>query len=79
MRATRYCRDSLAVERDDPDSHFLLSECYKRLFNQDNRREYLLQAKDNLEAVLRLNPDFEKAPESKKSLKQVTDLLTVVR
>ena len=41
--------------------HVLLAECYARLFSTDNRREYLLEARNNIESTLRINPNIDKA------------------
>jgi tetratricopeptide (TPR) repeat protein len=79
LHAIKFCNQSLGVEKDDPDSHLLLSECYAGMFSKDNRRDYLLGAKDNLEAVLRLNPNVDKGPQLRAKLKEITELLGVVR
>jgi tetratricopeptide (TPR) repeat protein len=79
LRAIKYCRSSLAAERDDPESLVLLGDCYMSLFNDDNRRAYLLEAKANFEAALRINPDMEQARELRRSLKEITELLGAVQ
>jgi len=79
LHAIKFCNQSLSVEKDDPDSFLLLSECYAQMFTRDNRRDYLLGAKDNLEAVLRVNPNIDKAPQLRGKLKEITELLGVVR
>jgi len=79
LHAIKFCNQSLSVEKDDPDSHLLLSQCYAGLFTRDNRRDYLLGAKDNLEAVLRLNPNIDQGPQLRAKLKEITELLGVVR
>jgi hypothetical protein len=57
----------------------MLAECYTRLFNNDNRRDYLLGAKNNLEAVLHINPNIETAGVLRQKLKEIDELLGVVR
>jgi tetratricopeptide (TPR) repeat protein len=79
LRAVKYCQASLATERDDPDTLVLLAECYTRLFNKDNRRAYLLEARGNLEAALRINPNIEQARALRQKLKEITEVLGVVR
>jgi tetratricopeptide (TPR) repeat protein len=79
LRAIKYCQNSLSTERDDPETLVLLAECYKLLFNNENRRAYLLEAKSNLEAVLRINPNIEQAAVLRQNLKEITELLSVVR
>jgi tetratricopeptide (TPR) repeat protein len=79
LRATKYCQSSLSTERDDPETLVLLAECYTLLFNIDNRRAYLLDAQSNLEAALRINPNMEQAGVLRKKLKEIVELLAVVR
>jgi tetratricopeptide (TPR) repeat protein len=79
LRAVRYCQNSLSTERDDPDTLVLLAECYTRLFNDDPRRAYLLEAKSNLESALRINPNAEQARVLRQKLKEIIEFLGVVR
>jgi tetratricopeptide (TPR) repeat protein len=79
LRAIKYCQSSLTTERDDPDTLVLLAECYTLLFNIDNRRAYLLDAQTNLEAALRINPNMEQAGVLRRKLKEIVELLGVVR
>jgi tetratricopeptide (TPR) repeat protein len=79
VRAVRDCKDSLAAERDDPDTFVLLAECYARLFTRDNRREYLVEARNNIESTLRVNPNIDKAADLKRKLKEIGDLMAVVK
>jgi tetratricopeptide (TPR) repeat protein len=79
LRAVHYCKESLATERDDPDSHVLLAECYARLFSTDNRREYLLEARTNIESTLRINPNIDKAADLQRKLKEIDKLLALVK
>jgi tetratricopeptide (TPR) repeat protein len=79
LRAIRYCQNSLIAERDDPDTLVLLAECYTRLFNDDNRRAYLLEARSDLESALRINPNTEQAGVLQRKLKEIIELLGVVR
>ena len=74
LRAIQYCQKSLATEHDDPESYVLLGECYTRLFNDDNRGSYLLDAEHNLSAALRINPDMEQAPLLREKLKEIKEL-----
>jgi hypothetical protein len=74
----KFCQSSLNTERDDPDTLVLLAECYTRLFNNDNRPTYLQEAKNNLEAVLRINPNIEQAPILRQKLREIAELLSVV-
>ena len=69
----------MSTERDDPETLVLLAECYTLLFNIDNRRAYLLDAQSNLEAALRINPNMEQAGVLRKKLKEIVELLAVVR
>jgi Tfp pilus assembly protein PilF len=78
-RAITNCKKALAMDRDDPDTYFLLAELYAELFNQDSRREYLLRTKENLEATLRVSPDLDKAPQLRLQLKEVNERLGQVR
>jgi tetratricopeptide (TPR) repeat protein len=79
MRAVHYCQNSLAVERDDPETHLLLGEAYSRLFNHDNRRAHLVRAKENYEATLRLNPHVERSSEIRRRVIDITELLPMVK
>src|ERR1035437_1207274 len=79
LRAIKYCQSSLATERDDPDTLVLMAECYTRLFNSDNRRAYLLEAKSDLESALRINPNMQQAKVLKQKLKEIVEFLGVVR
>jgi hypothetical protein len=69
----------LATEPDDPDTLVLLGDCYTRLFNNDNRRAYLLEAKGDFEAALRINPNMEQAGVLRRKLIEIAELLGVVR
>jgi len=79
LRAIKYCQDSLNTEGDDPETLVLLGECYTRLFNNDNRRVYLLSAKGDFEAALRINPNMEQAEVFRQKLKEIHELLSEVR
>ena len=79
LRAVKYCQSSLTTEADDPDTLVLLGECYTRLFNDDNRRTYLLEAKGNFESALRINPNMEQAVVLRQKLKEIHELLGEVR
>ena len=79
QRAIGFCNRVLASEKSDSDTYLLLSESYTGLFNRDNRREYLVHTKENIEATLRLNPDIDKAPQLKSKLKDITEILSSMR
>lgn len=76
QRAIGFCNRVLAIDKNDPDAYLLLSESYTGLFNRENRREYLLRTKENIEATLRLNPSIDKAPQLKSKLKDITEILS---
>ena len=49
------------------------------LFSEDNRREYLLESKENIEATLRINPNLDNAPQLRSKLKEITEIMTSLR
>ena len=73
------CRKVLTIEKDDADTYLLLAEASAGLFSENNRRAYLLDAKQHVETALRINPSQEKAPALKIKLKEITELLASVR
>jgi tetratricopeptide (TPR) repeat protein len=75
LRAVRYCKQSLDAERDDPDTLVLLAECYTRLFNRDNSRQYLLEARNDIESALRINPNIDKAADLRKRESDIDDIV----
>ncbi len=75
LRAVSYCKQSLDAERDDPDSHLLLAECYAQLYNRDDRREYLRNARDNVDAALRINPYIDKAADLHRKVAKIDELM----
>lgn len=75
LRAIRYCNQSLAIEKDDPDTLVLLAECYARLFNRDNSRQYLLEAKNDIASALRINPNMDKAADLRKRAAEIDDVI----
>lgn len=79
--AIRNCKRSLSVDKSDPDPNALalLVEAYTGLFNQENRREYLVRTKDAIQTCLRINPNQEIAAALKLKLNEVNELLTVVK
>jgi tetratricopeptide (TPR) repeat protein len=79
FRAIKYCQNSLTTEAGDPETLVVLGECYTRLFNADNRHTYLLAAKENFEAALRVNPDLEQAGVLRQKLREIHELLSEVR
>jgi Tfp pilus assembly protein PilF len=78
LLAVKDCRKALAIEPDDPDSYMLLGEVYTRLFNTDNSRDYLVRSRDGFENALRLNPNYERAPELRNKLREIDALLAKV-
>jgi tetratricopeptide (TPR) repeat protein len=79
QRAITYCDRVLAIDKNDVETYLQLSESYTGLFNRDNRREYLVHAKEDIEATLRLNPDIDKAPQLKSKLHDITEILSSLR
>jgi tetratricopeptide (TPR) repeat protein len=77
--AVAYCKRALSIDKDDTDSYQLLAVSYSSLFNLDNRREYLLQAKDSLEATLRINPHLENEKQLRSQLVEINEHLPLVR
>lgn len=75
LRAVRYCNQSLDTERDDPDTLVLLAECYTRLFNRDNSRQYLLEARNDIASALRINPNIDKAADLRKREADIDDIM----
>lgn len=75
----RNCRKALSVDASDADSYMLLGEIYTRMFNDENRRDHLVKAKENLESALRINPNHARAPEMRQKIVQVRELLPMVR
>ncbi len=76
--ALHYCNQVIRLDQNDVDSRLLMAEAYAGLFSQDNRRDYLLKTKDEIDQALRLNPDQEKAPTLRAKLKEINELLTNV-
>jgi tetratricopeptide (TPR) repeat protein len=76
QHAIGYCNRVLGLDKNDSDTYLLLSESYTGLFNRDNRRDYLLKAKENIEATLRINPNIDKAPQLKTKLRDITEILS---
>jgi tetratricopeptide (TPR) repeat protein len=79
LRAVKHCKESLATERDDPETYVLLGECYTRLFNDDNRGTYLLEAENSLSSALRINPNMEQASIVRQKLKEIKELKGIVK
>lgn len=75
LRAIRYCKQSLDTEKDDPDTLVMLGECYARLFNRDNSRQYLLEARNSIASALRINPNIDKAPDLRKREAEIDDVI----
>jgi hypothetical protein len=93
LRAIKYCRSSLSTEADDSDTLILLAECYTLLFNSDDGcglvitavapsslcSGYLQEARSNLDAVFRINPNIEQAAVLRRKLKEIIELIGVAR
>ena len=79
LQAVRDCQKALSIEPDDPDSYFVLGEVYARLFNADNSRAYLMHSREAFDTVLRLNPNYERAPEVRNKLREINGLLATIR
>jgi tetratricopeptide (TPR) repeat protein len=75
LRAASYCQRGLSMDKNDPETHEQLYESYAGMFSRENRREYLLQAKGEIEATLRLNPDIAVAPQLKSRLHEIQEIL----
>jgi tetratricopeptide (TPR) repeat protein len=79
QRAIGYCEEALNNDKEDDTAYFLTGQAWASLFNRDNRREYLVKARDNLEAALKLNPESDEAPGIKSTLKDIREFLARVR
>lgn len=78
LRAIQLCNRVREIDKQDTDAMILLAVCYQNLFNRDNRRDYLVSAKGNLEEVLRLNPNVAKAAQLRASLREINEWLPLV-
>lgn len=78
-RASEYCRKALTIDKEDPYTLYLLGTVYMELFNRDNRRTYLVSARESIERSLSLNPNIEFASEANANLKEITEFLSLVR
>jgi tetratricopeptide (TPR) repeat protein len=74
-RAITFCKRALAVDKEDTASYLSLARSYAELFSDDNRRAYLLGAKESIEAVLRINPNLDKAASLKGELNKINEIL----
>jgi tetratricopeptide (TPR) repeat protein len=79
LRASEYCRKALAIDKEDPYTLYLLGTVYMDLFNRDNRRSYLVSARDSIERSLSMNPNIEFASEARANLKEIHEFLSLVR
>lgn len=79
QRAIQYCNRVLSSSKNDSETYLQLSVSYAGLFTMDNRREYLLHAKETLEAVLRLSPNSDETPQLKKKLGEIKEILGSLR
>lgn len=75
----RNCRKALSIDPSDADAYLLLGEIYSALFNGENRRVHLVRAKESIESALRVNPNHARAPELRRKLNEVRELLPLVR
>ncbi len=74
-RAVIFCKRALSIDKEDTDSYVLLAQSYAALFSDDNRRAYLLGARDSIEATLRINPNLDNAPQLRSKLRDINEML----
>lgn len=79
LRARDYCEKAIAADKNDGTTYNLLGTIYMDLFNRDNRRDYLVKAQDSLAQALQLSPDADFAPDAKRNLIAVREILPQVR
>ena len=79
LQAIKQCNRVLTIDKDDPDAHLLLADSYARLFNDDNRRNYLVLARENLVAGLRINPNINGAAQLKGKIREIDEYLGILR
>jgi tetratricopeptide (TPR) repeat protein len=79
QRAIGYCEQALKHDREDETAPFLMGQAWANLFNRENRRDYLLKARESFEAALKANPESEEAPVIRNSLKEIREFLARVR
>lgn len=79
LRAISYCERAAKEDQSDPDTQILMGQNYLELFNRDNRREYLGNARQNLESALRIEPQHERRGELLKQIASIRELLPLVR
>ena len=75
----QHCKKVTDLEKNDADAHLMMAQAYAGLFSENNRRDYLVDAKANVEAVLRINPGHVAAPRLKTKLKEINELLASVK
>ncbi|HEY7333952.1 MAG TPA: caspase family protein [Bryobacteraceae bacterium] len=73
--AVGYCQKSLAYDKTDPYTHYLLGLCYARLAQANGNLEILSAAAKHFRAMLDLNGDLEEAQYARANLKQIDKLL----
>ncbi len=78
-KAVGACERALKIDAKDAGTYFLLGKVYTEWFDTRNSRDTLLKAEEKLEAALRLNPDFEYAPEAKRQLLMIREIKSAMR
>ncbi len=79
QQAIRHCSKAISLDKEDSDSYVLMAESYAQLFSIDNRKDYLVKTKDNIEVALRLNPNMDKAEDLRRKLIEVGKILNQMR
>ena len=79
LRAREYCEKALSIDKNDATSYNMLGTVFMELFNRDNKRDYLVKAKDSLEQALAINPAADFAKEAKQNLVQIREFLPLVK
>jgi len=77
--AADYCRQAIAVDRQDENTFALSAEVYKHMFLADNRAEYLDKAIDASERALAINPDMDNANKLKASIEEMKGIRREIR
>ncbi|MBL8217526.1 MAG: tetratricopeptide repeat protein [Bryobacterales bacterium] len=77
--ALDYCKQAIAVDRQDENTQALYAEVFKHLFMVDNRIDYLEGAIEASERALALNPDMDNAAKLKASLEEMQGIRREMR
>ncbi len=78
LRAREYCVRAVNIDPQDAVAHFLLGNVYRDLFNADQKREYLISARDSYSRSVAINPDLEFAKNARNYIDQIESLLGVM-